>query len=192
MRNTRLPQFESSRPKELPLEALTEPDVNVSAHPALVFGITFCQWANSPRLLTHNTLQPVDCQPLVVPQSFTLTHGPSYSPLEGCRPSDPAGEEDASRSDESSRNPSGWFVASACTAAPRGPPSSLFQFGFSADFVPRFAFVAHNPGFILEWVYPVHYCYILKLGLNHKRPIYCVHYGQKTCTIRLGHQVSLT
>ena len=34
-KNVRLSQVESSRPKELPLEALTEPDVNVSAHPAL-------------------------------------------------------------------------------------------------------------------------------------------------------------
>ncbi len=70
--------------------------------------------------------------------------------LEGHRPSDPAGEEDASRSDASSQNPRGSFVASACTAASRGTPSSLLQFDFSADFVLLFAFVAHNPGFFLE------------------------------------------
>ena len=57
MRNRLPPRFESRRPKELPLEALTEPDVNVSAHPALVFGITFCQWANSPGCL-HALVSP--------------------------------------------------------------------------------------------------------------------------------------
>ena len=48
--------------------------------------------------------------------------------LEGLRPSDPAGERaDASRSDESSQNPSGWFAADACTAAPRALISSAVR-----------------------------------------------------------------
>jgi len=80
--------------------------------------------------------------------------------LEGRRPSDPAGEADESRSDESSQNPSGWFVASACTAAPRGTPSSLLQFGFSADFVLLFAFVAH----ILRYPGSRHYLGAFELG----------------------------
>ena len=83
--SNRLPsRFESRRPEELPLEALTEPDVNVSAHPALPFLSRL--WyhvlpvGKQPRLLTRTTLPPVDGQPLVVAQSFTLTHGPYYSP----------------------------------------------------------------------------------------------------------------
>ena len=62
-------QHESRRPKELPLEALTEPEVNVSAHPALPsLWYPILPVGTQHRLLTPITIQPVDCELLVVGQ----------------------------------------------------------------------------------------------------------------------------
>ena len=62
-------QHESRSPKELPLEALTEPDVNVSAHPALPsLWYPILPVGKQPMSLTHITIQPVGCAPLGVGQ----------------------------------------------------------------------------------------------------------------------------
>ncbi len=56
----------SSSPKELPLEALTEPDVKLSLHPALIIQPQIYQWANNPGFLPLKAqTRPMACAVLL-------------------------------------------------------------------------------------------------------------------------------
>ena len=51
-----LSPFQSSRPKELPLQSLTEPDINLSIYPALIDQPQAVYTANEGKGLVHAEL----------------------------------------------------------------------------------------------------------------------------------------